>query len=121
MLCLGFAAPVKAQDNYLSVDQAQEMINSHVLDPDFILLDVRAPELYEQSHIPGARMINYYATNFVRQVSQLDREATILIYCHHGRQSPLAMRAMHKLRFKNIYVLEGGFTAWEKAGLAVEP
>ncbi|MDY0274202.1 MAG: rhodanese-like domain-containing protein [Desulfomicrobium sp.] len=114
-------SPAQAHTTSLSVQEAQEMIQAHAGDPQFILLDVRAPELYEQGHIPGARLINYYATNFVRQVSQLDREATILLYCHHGRQSPLALRAMKKLRFKELYILDGGFTAWAEAGLPVEP
>lgn len=114
-------SPALADDAYLSVQKAQDMIEAQADNPQFILLDVRAPELFEQAHIPGARMINYYATNFVRQVSQLDREATILLYCHHGRQSPLALRAMQKLRFKGLYVLDGGFTAWVEAGLPVEP
>lgn len=121
LLTLLLSCLALADDFNLSVSQAQEMITANADNPQFILIDVRAPELYEQAHIPGARLINYYATNFARLVSQLDREATILLYCQHGRQSPLARRAMNKLRFHKVYILEGGFTAWVKAGMPVEP
>jgi len=52
-------------------------------------------------------------------VSSLDRNATILLYCQRGRQSPLALRALEKLRFVEVVLLDGGFHAWVEAGLPV--
>lgn len=116
-LCCGMAA---ADDTLLSPQDAQAMIVANKDNPQFIILDVRAREHYDQGHIEGARTINYYATNFARVVGQLDREATILIYCQRGRQSPLALRAMSRMQFTTMYVLDGGFAAWVDAGLPVE-
>lgn len=117
LLFFGFAT---ADDTLLSPQDAQAMILANKDNPQFIILDVRAREHFEQGHIEGARAINYYATNFARLVGQLDREATILIYCQRGRQSPLALRAMSRMHFEKMYVLDGGFLAWVEAGLPVE-
>ena len=58
----------------------------------------------------------YYATNFKRLVSQLNHDATILIYCQRGRQGPMARRVMEQLRFTDLRVLQGGVHAWQEAG-----
>ncbi|MDO4768347.1 MAG: rhodanese-like domain-containing protein [Pseudomonadota bacterium] len=114
LLLLPAAAP--AQDAVLTVDQARRLMEENADNPRFVILDVRARELFEEGHIKGAVHMNYYATNFKRLVSRLDRNATILIYCQRGRQSPMARRVMEQLRFTDLHVLQGGVHAWQEAG-----
>jgi len=93
------------------------MIAENAGNPKFILLDVRTKDDYDSGHIEGAKLMNYYATNFLRMASQLDRDATILIYCQKGRQSPQAFREFEKNGFSTLYILDGGISEWVNAGL----
>ena len=107
LICLLLLLPaaVPAQDAALTVDQARRLMEENADNPRFVILDVRARELFEEGHIEGAVHMNYYATNFKRLVSRLDRDATILIYCQRGRQGPMARRVMEQLRFTDLHVL----------------
>lgn len=114
LLFIGFAA---ANEHILSPSDAQKLIEGNAGNPKFIILDVRTKDDYDAGHIEGAKLMNYYATNFLRMASQLDRDATILLYCQKGRQSPQAFRALEKEGFSKLYILDGGLSEWEKAGL----
>ena len=52
MKWLQFITPVKSMD----YEQTQTYITDHPAE-DITILDVRQPSEYEQSHIPGARLI----------------------------------------------------------------
>ena len=106
-----------ADELLLTAQEAQALIEQNKGDDKFAILDLRSPDEYRQGHIEGARSVNYYATNFQRMVSLLDRDATILLYCQKGRQSTLALRAMTKLGFSRMYILDGGIDEWVRAGL----
>lgn len=106
-----------ADELLLPALEAQSLIERNKDDDKFVILDLRSPDEYRQGHIEGARSVNYYATNFQRMVSLLDRDATILLYCQKGRQSTLAQRAMTKLGFSRMYILDGGIDEWVRAGL----
>ena len=118
ILCLLVAAwPGGAEaQTELSPEEARRLVEERRGDPGFVLVDLRTREEFDQGHIEGAQLIPYYAVNFTRIVSQLDRNATILLYCQRGRQSPLAFRALDKLRFTEVRILAGGVAAWTAAG-----
>lgn len=107
---------IAAEKSALSPAQARQFIADNRGNANFIIVDLRTRNEFEQGHIEGARLIPYYAVNFNRIVSQLDRGATILLYCQRGRQSPLAFRALEKLRFTDVFILDGGVVAWTEAG-----
>lgn len=109
-----------ASDHLLPPLEAQKLIEENKDNPKFVIIDLRSKNEFDDGHIEGARLIHYYATNFKRIISQLDRESKILLYCQKGRQSPLALRALEKLRFTDMYILDGGFDEWVNAGLPTE-
>jgi rhodanese-related sulfurtransferase len=108
-----------AQEKALPPAEALALIERNAENATFVVVDLRTRAEFGAGHIEGARQIDYYATNFTRIVSALDRNATILLYCQRGRQSPLALRAFEKLRFAEVFILDGGFHAWVEAGLPV--
>ena len=64
---------------------------------------------------------------FLRQIerialhfSALDKNQTYLVHCAAGVRSATACAKMSRLKFSNLYNLEGGLKAWEKAGKPVE-
>jgi rhodanese-related sulfurtransferase len=105
----------------LSPAQARDLIEENRGNDKFVIIDLRTRNEFDEGHIEGARLIPYYAVNFNRMVSQLDRDATILLSCQKGRQSPLALRALQKLKFTDVRFIEGGIEAWVEAGLPLVP
>ena len=85
-----------------------------------IVLDVRTSKEFVTGHIPGATNIDWYASDFEKKASGLDKSRTWLVHCAAGRRSASAADKLTGLRFTNVYNLEGGFNAWQKAGKPVE-
>ena len=79
-------------------------------------LDVRTPEEFAEGHIAGATNINFMAKDFGTQIEKLDRNKTYLVYCAVGGRSKRCLPQLKQLGFKQIYHLDGGFSAWEEAG-----
>jgi len=82
-----------------------------------VVLDVRTPEEFATGYLDGAVMIDFQAPTFVDEVSRLDRDAPILLYCRSGNRSADAVAAMVDLGFTDITELDGGVIAWQDAGL----
>ena len=85
-----------------------------------VTLDVRTAEEYSKGHIPGAVNIDWNSRDFAEKVAALDKSQTYLVHCAAGGRSAKACARMTRLNFTNLYNLEGGFKAWEKAGKPVE-
>lgn len=85
-------------------------------EPNAVVLDVRTKKEFEAGHIPGATNLDVNAPDFEQQVSKLDKNKTYLVHCAAGRRSLKAANKMAELKFRNLVNLEGGYTAWEKAG-----
>ncbi|MDY0204962.1 MAG: rhodanese-like domain-containing protein [Desulfovibrio desulfuricans] len=111
---------VCASEHMLSPLEAQKLIEANKDNQKFVIIDLRSKSEFDESHIEGAILVHYYATNFKRIISRLDTDSKILLYCQKGRQSPLALRALEKMRFSDVYILDGGFDAWVDAGLPTE-
>jgi phage shock protein E len=79
------------------------------------LLDVRTPDEWNEGIIEGATMSNFYDEGFEASISTLDKEKPVAVYCKSGGRSGKAMSLMNKLGFKEVYNLDGGIGAWNKA------
>lgn len=84
-----------------------------------VIVDVREPGEYEAIHIKGAQLI---PVDVIENDKLPDlNNKKLIIHCHSGRRGETACK---KLLSNNpdldVYNLEGGITAWAKAGLKVE-
>ena len=84
------------------------------------VLDVRTAKEFATGHMPDATNIDINSADFQQKVSALDKTKTYLVHCAGGIRSARACSQMSGLSFSNLYNLEGGFRAWEKAGKPVQ-
>ena len=85
-----------------------------------IILDVRTPKEVAAGHLANALAIDYYDPEFKIKVSKLDKTKPILIYCHSGRRSGIAMSNLREMGFIEVYNLETGILGWNSAGFPIE-
>jgi len=83
------------------------------------VLDVRTPEEYRAGHIAGATNINFQDAAFQAKLGELDKTKPYLVHCAAGGRSAKTRDLMVKMNFKDLYHLEGGLGAWQKAGQPV--
>ena len=88
--------------------------------PDFVLLDVRSPELYEKGHIPGA--INLPHRKIVARKLTEYREHTIFVtYCAGPHCNGAARGAIRLARLNRpVKMMIGGITGWLDEGFTLE-
>lgn len=96
-------------------DQAWELIQAGAT-----VIDVRTPDLYAGGHVPGAQLISRDAADYMAQLEALPRDATYVVICVSGAASHATVQDMMALGFTTACSVEGGYTAWEAAGLPLE-
>ena len=64
---------------------------------NYIIVDVRTPEEYDESHIKSAINIPYDA---IDENINLDKSKTIMVYCKSGKRSAIAAETLIKLGYK---------------------
>jgi len=84
---------------------------------DLHLLDVREPDEWEAGHIAGAQHIPLGELR--ERLAEVPKDRTILAVCRHGNRSEAATRGLRTLGYA-VENLEGGVTAWKRAGLPLE-
>ena len=77
----------------------------------FQLIDTRESEKFEECHIAGA--INIPQIDLPELSHLISKEIPVIIYCMYGVKSQAPyLYLTEKLKFRNIYVLEGGIYQW---------
>ncbi len=117
ILALGFVAMLLWQrprttgslPQEISVAQAAAMRNKGSL-----LLDVRQPEEWTESHVPGSTHIPLGELN--ARVGELPRDQEIVVVCHSGNRSKRGRDILLKAGFGKVTSLAGGLTAWAAGG-----
>ncbi len=125
ILCCGAAvraadtsAPASADSIVTHVDSKQA--NKLIAEKKVVVLDIRTPEEFKAGRIGGATNINFRATDFEQRIDGLDKSKSYIVHCASGGRSTQSLATFEKLSFRSIYHLDGGFKAWEKAGLPVQ-
>lgn len=84
-------------------------------DDNAVLIDVRTPEETAEGMIPGAKEVDFRASNFSQQISELDKDKAYYLYCRSGARSANAMNMMKEMGFPEVYNLVGGYNAYQSA------
>ena len=78
---------------------------------DYVLLDVRTQEEYEDGHIAGAILIPNTELRDRAEQELTNKDQLILVYCRSGRRSKLAAEILEELGYTRIREF-GGILDW---------
>ena len=96
--------------NSLDAEAAKAYMARH-REGEYTLLDVRQPGEYEDSHLPGARLLPLPQLPDLYQ--ELDPEKPTLVHCAVGGRSRVAAQMLSGWGFKEVYNLAGGIKAFQ--------
>ena len=92
----------------ITAEEAKQIMDT---EEDYIILDVRTKEEYDQGHIPGAIVISHEEIEEKAEDVLTDKDQLILVYCRSGRRSKIAAEALVDLGYTNIKEF-GGIIDW---------
>lgn len=88
-----------------SMDEIEQIMNENT---DYIILDVRTIEEYNEGHIPNAICIPNETIDTNITTKQLaNKDQLILIYCRSGNRSKQAAQKLHTLGYANLVEFGG--------------
>ena len=93
----------------ITAAEAKEIMDNR---DDYVILDTRTQEEYDEGHIPGAVLIPYDEILQKAETVLTDKNQLILVYCRSGRRSKLAAEDLVKLGYTNIKEF-GGILDWK--------
>jgi glyoxylase-like metal-dependent hydrolase (beta-lactamase superfamily II)/rhodanese-related sulfurtransferase len=83
---------------------------------EFVVLDVRERDAYENGHIPRARLLPRGQLELRVNDDLPDPTRRIVACCELGRISTLATATLRELGYQRAVALDGGMKAWREAG-----
>ena len=116
-----FVSRLAAEDGveYMSVDRLQELLVRRQ-EETLYLVDVRGAGEYEAGHIPGSAWIpGGQAVQRTDEVVAV-RNSTVVLVCDGRVRATVTASWYRQMGLLNVYVLDGGVTAWQERGLALE-
>lgn len=87
--------------------------------PSSPLIDVRSPQEFSSGHIANSVNYNWNGGEFDKQITSIDKNKAVFVYCLSGARSGAAAQHMRGLGFKTVYELDGGMMKWRAANMPV--
>ena len=86
-----------------------------------LVIDIRSPEDYADSHIPGA--VNIPQDDLPQRADELpeDRDAPIITVCNIGKFSKHATLYLKSKGYRNVRSAKGGLNEWVRKGYSTTP
>ena len=102
--------PKKSHSTYkqITMDEAANIMKTET---NYIILDVRRPDEFNEKHIPGAINVPNETIGGEDIPALPDKDQLILVYCRSGNRSKQAAEKLVKLGYTNITEF-GGIIDW---------
>lgn len=107
-----------AEVHEIAPDQVERFLVEHL---DTLIIDVQTEdERHTRGFILNSLNLDYFhGQKTIDALAKLDKTKPCIVYCAIGGRAQFIAVEMHKLGFKNILLLKGGFNAWTASGQAV--
>lgn len=116
----GFLALVndaKTRVREMNIEQYKQMKTSGQA---HLLIDVREDNEWSAGHAAGAVHLGKGIIERDIEGAVPQKDATLVLYCGGGFRSALAGDALRQMGYTNVISLDGGWRAYQGAGLPVE-
>jgi rubrerythrin/rhodanese-related sulfurtransferase len=105
--------------NEITTDELRSYLDSRS-QVEYLVVDVRQPEEFEKSHIPGAKLIP--VGELANRLGEIPRTANAIFYCSSGgERSQRASEQAVKNGFSRVFKVSGGLDAWTDATISGRP
>lgn len=107
----------KACVQQIDIDGYRSLVESGT---PVILIDVREDNEWQAGHAAGAVHLGKGIIERDIETAIPDPSAKLVLYCGGGYRSALTAQALGQMGYTDVISLEGGWRAWQQAGLPVE-
>lgn len=80
------------------------------------LIDARAKDEFQVSHISGAKNIPYNSKDPLKHWTNSQPDIPIVVYCSVGYRSSILAKKLQTLGFEDVYNMEGSIFKWANEG-----
>ena len=87
-------------------------------DNDYVFIDVREPNEWEEGVIPGVKKISL--GDIENHLDQLDKDKKYIMVCRSGGRSNKASTLMEQQGFKDVSNFQGGMLDWNDSDFPTE-
>ena len=114
---LALVNDAKSRVREMNIVQYQQLAASGV---PHVLIDTREDSEWAAGHAKGALHLGkgIIERDIESKISQ--RDTQMVLYCGGGFRSALAADALQKMGYTNVISLDGGWRAYQEAGLPME-
>lgn len=95
----------------ISPKELQQWLQDGAREKPF-MLDVREPWEFEYCHLEDVLLLPM--NQVPQQYGDLDKDADIVVICHHGVRSYQVARFLEHYGFAKVYNLQGGMDGWAR-------
>lgn len=92
------------------IKKVNQKVAKIMFETDYIPIDVRYAEEYDDSHIPNAILIPLFELR--NRIAELDKSKKYIAYCHGGSRSAVATLVLTQNQY-DVMSLDGGMRDWE--------
>jgi rhodanese-related sulfurtransferase len=124
ILCLLIFSPVvgvhaESERATFTITQ-QELLQRLDARVNVLILDVRTPQEFATSHIPGA--VNVPHTSLPKRLNDVRpyQDKEVIVYCETGFRAGIAAQVLHRAGFTHVRHLEGDMALWRRISLPIE-
>ena len=101
------------QFQHIDVQGAQALLE----ESEAVLVDIRDPQSFAVAHAQSAfHLTNDSLGSFINDA---EFEQPVLVMCYHGISSQGAAQYLSNQGFEQVYSVDGGFEAWQRAELPI--
>ena len=85
-----------------------------------LLIDTREDNEWQAGHAAGSIHLSKGVIERDIETKVPDKGTKMVLYCGGGYRSALAADALRRMGYTNVISLDGGWRAWQQAGMPVE-